>query len=75
MHTIEKEELDPQLAEYYQQFARAYMAIGKFQKAREYIVQAEKTWEEYGGEEHENLEGIRQLWNVLEAAEKDAEEE
>ncbi|KAL2256493.1 hypothetical protein VTK26DRAFT_1588 [Humicola hyalothermophila] len=72
---IEKEELEPQLVEYYQQFAKAYIMTGDFGRAREFVKLADQLWVLYGGEEHENVEGMRQLWQALEEAERDAEDD
>lgn len=72
---IGEEDLQPQLVEYYQQFAKAYLMIKDFVKAREFVAKADKMWRFYGGEEHENLDGMRALWEALEEAETEAEEE
>lgn len=72
---IGEEDLQPQLVEYYQQFAKAYLAIKNLGKAREFVAKADKMWRFYGGEEHENLDGMRALWQALEEAETEAEEE
>ncbi|KAK4235342.1 SET domain-containing protein 5 [Achaetomium macrosporum] len=69
---IAQEELYPQLVEYYQQFAKAYLMTGNLRRAREFITKADKTWQLYGGEEHENVDGMRELWRTLEEAEGDA---
>jgi hypothetical protein len=69
---IELEELHPQLVEYNQQFAKAYLMTGNLRRARELIVEADKMWQLYGGEEHENVDGMRELWRTLEEAEGDA---
>ncbi|KAK4222082.1 hypothetical protein QBC38DRAFT_427935 [Podospora fimiseda] len=67
---IELEELEPQFVEYYAQFAKAYLMINELKKAREYVKTADEMWLFYGGEEHENLEGMRELWGMLEEAEE-----
>lgn len=72
---IEKEELKPQLVEYYQQFAKAYMALNDLKRARGFVAETDRTWRLYGGEEHENVDGVRALWEALEEAEREAEEE
>lgn len=71
---IELEELDPQLVVYHMVFARAYMMVGDFRLARRFIELAEEKWILYGGEEHDNIEGIRELWAELKGAEEEAEE-
>ncbi|KAK4194373.1 hypothetical protein QBC40DRAFT_319889 [Triangularia verruculosa] len=75
MLLIEKEELQPQLVEYYAHFARAYIEINELKKAREYIQRADKMWLLYGGEEHENVAGMAELWKLLEEAEMDADDD
>jgi hypothetical protein len=72
---IDEEDLRPQLVEYYQQFARAYLMKNNLGKARVFVAETDKMWRLYGGEEHENLDGIRQLWQALEEAETAAEED
>ncbi|KAK0702557.1 hypothetical protein B0T21DRAFT_321423 [Apiosordaria backusii] len=72
---IEREELQPQLVEYYAHFARAYIEINELKKAREYIHRADDMWLLYGGEEHENVEGMAELWKLLEEAEMEAEDD
>ncbi|GAB1317486.1 SET domain-containing protein 5 [Madurella fahalii] len=72
---IQQENLEPQLVEYYQQFARAYMMTNNLKRAREMVTLADQLWLLYGGEEHENVEGLRELWNALEEMERDAEDE
>ncbi|KAK3305864.1 uncharacterized protein B0T15DRAFT_533659 [Chaetomium strumarium] len=69
---VELEELHPQLVEYYQQFAKAYLMTGNLRRAREFIAEADKMWQLYGGEEHENVDGMRELWRILEEVEADA---
>ncbi|KAK1829342.1 hypothetical protein QBC39DRAFT_384222 [Podospora conica] len=63
---IDDEQLDPQLVEYYQVFARVYLALGDGRRAREYVRAAEEKWVLYEGEEHSNVEGIRGLWEEVE---------
>lgn len=75
VHLIEKEQLEPQLVEYYQQFAKAYMMIRDFRRAREFAALADQMWLFYGGPEHENIEGMRQLWQTLEESEQEAKDE
>lgn len=75
MRLIELEELQPQLVEYYEQFARAYLLAGDLERARGFVEKADETWRLYGGEEHENLVGMRELWDTLEEAEREAEED
>lgn len=75
MGIIEQEELQPQLVEYYQQFAKAYMMTGNLRRAREMVSLADELWLVYGGEEHENIEGMRELWDALKEAERDAEDD
>ncbi|KAG7293717.1 hypothetical protein NEMBOFW57_003774 [Staphylotrichum longicolle] len=72
---IEEEDLQPQLVEYYQQFAKAYLMAKNLEKAREFVAKADKMWRFYGGEEHENLDGMRALWQALEEAETETGEE
>ncbi len=72
---IELEELDPQLVEYHQLFARTYLAIGVLKEARKYIALAEAKWILYDGEEHSNVDEIKDLWRQLKEAEEDAEDD
>ncbi|KAK0749980.1 hypothetical protein B0T18DRAFT_461872 [Schizothecium vesticola] len=72
---IEEEQLDPQLVEYYQVFARVYLALGDGRRVREYIRAAEEKWVLYEGEEHSNIEGIRGLWEEVEGLGEDEEDE
>lgn len=72
---IEQEDLQPQLVEYYQQFAKAYLMRNELNRAREFVLQADSMWRLYGGEQHENIDGIGDLWQALENAESDAEED
>jgi hypothetical protein len=74
MRLIEQEELRPQVVEYYQQFAKAYLMVNDLGRARAFVVETEKMWSLYGGEEHENIGGMRELWQTLEEAEREAEE-
>jgi ClpP class serine protease len=69
MILIEQEELDPQLVEYYQQFARAFLETNDLERARQAVSEADRLWRVYGGEEHENVDGIRELWQALREAE------
>ncbi|KAK4161892.1 SET domain-containing protein 5, partial [Cladorrhinum sp. PSN259] len=75
MTLIELEELHPQLVEYYAQFANAYIMINELKKARDYVQKADDMWLFYGGEEHENVEGMKELWDALEEAEREVESE
>ncbi|KXX78909.1 SET domain-containing protein 5 [Madurella mycetomatis] len=75
MMIIQQEGLEPQLVEYYQQFATAYMMTNNLKRAREMVSLADRLWKLYGGEEHENIEGMRKLWNTLEEAERDVEDD
>jgi hypothetical protein len=74
MGLIEQEELRPQLVEYYQQFAKAYLMVNDLKRARAFVAEADKAWVLYGGEQHENIDGMRELWETLEEAEKGAED-
>jgi hypothetical protein len=47
--------------EYYETFTRAYLDIGDFDMAWRFANLTDKTWMFYGGEEHENLEGMKKL--------------
>ncbi|KAH6847241.1 hypothetical protein B0I37DRAFT_341273 [Chaetomium sp. MPI-CAGE-AT-0009] len=73
MGLIEQEELRPQLVEYYQQFAKAYLMVNDLRRARAFVTETDKMWTLYGGEQHENIDGMRELWQTLEEAERDAE--
>ena len=71
---IDQEQLHPQLVEYYQQFAKAYLMRNELREAREFLEKADSMWRVYGGDEHENVEEIQDLWQALEDAEWDSEE-
>ncbi len=64
-YLIEKEEIRPLFCEYYQVVARAYMSAGNFKKAAKYVQIADDIWRQYGGENHENVQGIRELLDDL----------
>lgn len=70
MYLVEREDLWPQLVEYYQVVARAYAALGDLDDARDYAERAEATWIEYGGVDHDGVEDIRRLWGELRRAER-----
>ncbi|KAK5661804.1 hypothetical protein OQA88_9906 [Cercophora sp. LCS_1] len=72
---IEKEELDPQLVEYHQMFARAYMSVNEVKLARKHIKLADTKWTLYEGEEHSNIEGIKKLWQEVEELEEELAED
>jgi hypothetical protein len=74
MGLIEQEELRPQLVEYYQQFAKAYLMVNDLKRARAFVAETDKAWVLYGGEQHENIDGMRELWKTLKEAEKGAED-
>ncbi|KAK3937046.1 SET domain-containing protein 5 [Diplogelasinospora grovesii] len=71
---IAQEELHPQVVVYCALFARAYMAIGDLALARKYVALSEENWILYGGEEHDNVDGIRLLWEQLAEAEADVDD-
>ncbi len=62
---IEEEQLWPQLVVFYEVIARAYMEIAEWDSARKYVALAEQRWNKYGGEDHDNVDGIRALWAEL----------
>jgi hypothetical protein len=74
MKLIEEEELHPQLVQYYEQFAKAYMMVDDLRKARQYVGESDRMWRLYGGEDHENIDGLKRLWQALEKAERDADD-
>jgi hypothetical protein len=47
----------------------------RLREAREYVSKADAMWRAFGGEEHENLDGIRALWQSLQEAEKESDED
>lgn len=68
----EQEDLYPQLVEYYERFARAYLMVGDVKRARAFAEETEKMWLLFGGgEDHEYVDGVK----ALRAAVKEAEEE
>ncbi len=62
---VEEEQLWPQLVVFYEVIARAYMEIAEWDSARQYVGLAEERWILYGGEDHDNVDGIRALWAEL----------
>ncbi|CAK7236076.1 hypothetical protein SCUCBS95973_009482 [Sporothrix curviconia] len=74
MLLINGEDLVPQLCEYYAMIARAYLSIEAFEDARHYAQQSEEYWIRYGTEEHDNVDGVRTMWKMIEDAEKAREE-
>lgn len=59
---IELEQLHPQVVVYYTLAARAFLAAGDRARARDFVRLAEEAWVRFQGEEHENVEGIQELW-------------
>ena len=62
---VQEEQLWPQLVVFYEVIARAYMEIAEWDSARQYVGLAEERWILYGGEDHDNVDGIRALWAEL----------
>lgn len=75
MMLIEKEELQPQLVEYYAHFARAYIELNELKKAGAFIQRADEMWLLYGGEEHENVDGMSELWKQFAEAVSEMEDD
>ena len=71
---VHAEHLWPQLCEYYKVVARAYIRRGNLKRARYYAEMAESYWIKYGGVEHDDLEGIADLYAALKEAEAAAED-
>ncbi len=69
MIIVQTEGLQPQLSELYLMVARAYLNVGEFDDAREYAGTAEEYCIRYGSEEHDNVEGMRELWEDINSAE------
>lgn len=44
------------------------------QNARAFVAEADKAWLLYRGEQHENIDGMRDLWEILEEAGRGAED-
>ncbi len=65
MLLINGEDLAPQLCEYYAVLARAYLSIDDFEDARYFAQQSEEYWIRYGTEDHENVDGVRELWQQI----------
>jgi hypothetical protein len=65
LRLIDEENLEVQLVVYYEVIARAYMSVPNFEKAKEYATMAENAWIQYGGLDHDNVEGMKQLWRDL----------
>lgn len=64
-YLIEKEEIWSLFCEYYMVVARAYMDFGKLEKARHYANIAEKVWLAYGGQNHDGVDRMVELWKDL----------
>ncbi|KAI6277990.1 hypothetical protein MCOR03_000122 [Pyricularia oryzae] len=62
---IELEQLHPQVVVYYTLAARAFLAVGDRARARDFVRLAEEAWVRFQGEEHENVEGIEELWRQV----------
>ncbi|TLS30812.1 hypothetical protein PpBr36_03896 [Pyricularia pennisetigena] len=62
---IEQEQLYPQAVVYYTLAARAFLAAGDRARARDFVRLAEEAWVLFQGEQHENAEGIQQLWEEV----------
>lgn len=71
---VHAEHLWPQLCEYYKVVARAYIRRGNLKRARYYAEMAESYWIKYGGVEHDDLEGIADLYAALKEAEDKADD-
>ncbi len=69
MIIIRHEDLQMQLSEYYMVLADAYARALVFDKARQYAAMAEELWIRYGTEEHENVAGMRALWEDIDQRE------
>ncbi|OIW31930.1 SET domain-containing protein [Coniochaeta ligniaria NRRL 30616] len=65
LRLIGEEKLEVQLVVYYEVIARAYMGAFDFEKAKEYANMCENAWIQYGGLDHDNVEGMKQLWRDL----------
>jgi hypothetical protein len=67
---INEEELWPQLVTYYEALSRAYMQASNFKSAWRYAELTDSTWIQYGGDDHENIDNMRLLWQELKEAMK-----
>jgi hypothetical protein len=65
LRLIDKEGMLLNLVVYYELIARAYLRIDDFENAKKFVQLAEEWWVHYGGEEHENMEGIQSLWALV----------
>ncbi|KAH6615549.1 hypothetical protein B0J18DRAFT_282970 [Chaetomium sp. MPI-SDFR-AT-0129] len=73
---IEQEDLYPQLVEYYERFARAYLMVGDVKRGRAFAEETERMWLLFGGgEEHEYVDGMKALWAAVKEAEEEQDEE
>jgi len=70
MILIQQENLQQQLTELYGLMAKAYNALFEFDLAREYATKSEELWIRYGTENHDNVDGIKKLWEEIEQNEK-----
>ncbi|TLD30621.1 hypothetical protein PspLS_01715 [Pyricularia sp. CBS 133598] len=62
---IELEQLYPQVVVYYTLAARAFLKSGNRNRARNFVRLAEEAWVQFQGEDHENDEGIKELWREV----------
>lgn len=67
-YLVDQEQIWPQLVALYEIVSRAYMRIGDLVDARRFASRSEKSWIEYGGVNHDNVEGIKGLWGDLKNA-------
>jgi len=67
-YLIEKESMWPLFTEYYTVAARAYLGVRRPDKARRYARIADEAWHAYGGENHDGVDDMRQLWRDIEGA-------
>lgn len=65
LYLIDREQAWPLLCDYYPAVTRAHLAIDDTPGARKYLKAAEEAWLQYGGEQHEYADELKELsWAI-----------
>jgi hypothetical protein len=64
-YILEMEEIWPLRCEYYMVAARAYIQTGLLERARRYLAMSEEAYIAFGGENHDEVEQVAELWKYL----------
>ncbi|OAA65680.1 SET domain protein [Niveomyces insectorum RCEF 264] len=70
---VEKEQIWPALCDYYLVATQAFLDVDDFAGARRYWHAASDAWDTYAGEQHENVDTLRDLWKAITARESAVE--